>query len=160
MLKSTCVAIALLAATASAQAANEVFVTRAGAIRGFDPVAYHTEHMPVAGKAEITQEWGGVTWHFASTTNRDLFAKDPDRYAPMYGGYCAYGSSNGYKVWTQPEAFAIVEGKLYLNYNLSVQKTWNEDRPGYIKKADANWTTLHDDVSESDEATIAKLKSK
>lgn len=159
-LKSLLVAALWVAGVTSASAANEVFVTEAGAIRGFDPVAYHTDNKPVAGKSEISFDWSGATWHFASTAHRDLFAKDPERYAPRFGGYCAYGTSNGYKVSTQPEAFAIENGKLYLNYNTAVQTTWNGDRPGYIRKADDNWTSLHDDEYESDEATITKLKSK
>ncbi|MFY2764683.1 YHS domain-containing (seleno)protein [Arenimonas sp. MALMAid1274] len=123
-------------------AVDEVFATPEGAIRGYDPVAYHTEAKAVPGKPGITLDWNGATWRFASEANRDLFAAQPERYAPQYGGYCAYGTSQGYKVSTQPEAFAIVDGKLYLNYNVPVQRTWNRDRPGYIAKADRNWVQL------------------
>jgi YHS domain-containing protein len=126
----------------SAIAEDEVFSTPEGAIRGYDPVAYHTENRPVPGNRAFAHDWQGATWLFASAGNRDLFAKDPERYAPQYGGYCAYGTSQGYKVSTQPEAFSIVGGKLYLNYSLPVQQTWNADRPGYIALADANWAGL------------------
>ena len=142
------------------QAEDEVFVTEAGAIRGYDAVAYHTEGKAVPGAARITHEWNGATWHFANEANRDRFAADPQRYAPRYGGYCAYGTSNGYKVSTQPEAFAIVDGKLYLNYNVPVQNTWNKDRRGYIQKADGHWTAIEHEDYTSDTATIQAQKAK
>lgn len=135
-------AVLLAIAAPAAHAADEVFVTDAGAIRGFDPVAYHLEHRPVPGLPTISAEWNGVSWRFASEANRARFLGDPQRYAPQYGGYCAYGTSRGYKVGTDPEAFAIVDGKLYLNYSKSVQLTWNLDRPGHIAAADRHWLTL------------------
>jgi len=140
--------ICLLAFCSLAVAEDPIFTTEAGAIRGYDPVAYHVEAKAVPGKPDTTFTWQGAEWHFASTENRDTFAADPEKYAPRYGGFCAFGTSRGYKVSTQPEAFAIVNGALYLNYNLAVQKTWNEDRPGYIEKADANWVTLKDEAYE------------
>ncbi len=140
-------------------AEDRIFLTEAGAIRGYDPVAYHAEARPVLGEPDITFEWEGAVWHFASTANRDAFAADPAKYAPAYGGYCAYGTANGYKVSTAPEAFAIEDGKLYLNYSVAVQRTWNKDRPGYIEKADSNWITLEDESYQSDQATIDKQKT-
>lgn len=125
-----------------ASAADEVFVTADGAIRGYDPVAYHTQSKPVPGLKTITHDWNAATWRFASKANRDLFIADPERYAPRYGGYCAYGTSQGYKVSSDPNAFAIVDGKLYLNYNKPVQTTWNKDRSGYIEKANQHWNML------------------
>jgi YHS domain-containing protein len=133
---------ALVFTASTAHAVDEVYATDAGAIRGYDPVAYHIEGKPVLGTAKLTHQWNGATWHFASAEHRDLFAADPERYAPHYGGYCAYGTSQGYKVSTQPEAFAIVDGALYLNYNVQVQNTWNKDRPGHIATADGNWSKL------------------
>jgi hypothetical protein len=124
------------------RAADEVFATADGAIRGYDPVAYHTQGKPVRGAATITHRWNGATWRFATAANRALFAADPARYAPRYGGYCAYGTAQGYKVSTDPAAFAIVDGRLYLNYSKPVQATWNQDRPGYIVQADGNWKGL------------------
>ena len=125
-----------------------MFTTEAGAIRGYDPVAYHVEGKPVLGKPDIVLVWQDAEWHFANAVNRDTFAANPEKYAPRYGGFCAFGTSRGYKVSTQPEAFSIVDGALYLNYNVDVQKTWDKDRPGYIKKADANWATLKDEAYE------------
>lgn len=109
------------------------------AINGYDPVAYFTEKKPVAGKADITYDWKGVTWRFASAQNRDAFKAEPEQYAPQYGGYCAYAVSKGYTAKTDPQAWRVVGGKLYLNYNKSVQSTWAKDIPGYIKSADKNW---------------------
>ena len=135
-------AVLLLVLALPAAAVDEVFQTDDGAIRGYDPVAYHVENRPVKGRAEFSHHWNGASWRFASAANRDLFAADPARYAPQYGGYCAFGTSRGYKVSTDPAAFAIVDGKLYLNYNKPVQTTWNRDRPGYIATADRNWVEL------------------
>jgi YHS domain-containing protein len=132
----------LLVLALPAAAVDEVFQTEQGAIRGYDPVAYHVENRPVKGRAEFSHRWNGANWRFASAANRALFAADPARYAPQYGGYCAFGTSRGYKVSTDPDAFAIVDCKLYLNYSKPVQTTWNRDRPGYIATADRNWVEL------------------
>ncbi|MGQ0798624.1 MAG: YHS domain-containing (seleno)protein [Pseudomarimonas sp.] len=132
----------LFAFSGLAVADDRVFSTDEGAIRGYDPVAYHHEGKPVLGSAAFVHTWSGASWRFASAANRDAFAATPERFAPQYGGYCAYGTSQGYKVSTQPEAFAIVDGKLYLNYNKPVQTTWNKDQPGYIRVANDNWRQL------------------
>ena len=110
-----------------------------GAIRGYDPVAYHTEQRPVEGSAEHTYRWNDAYWHFASADNLELFRQDPERYAPQYGGFCAYAMSKGYVVSTDPHAWEVVDDKLYLNYSLGVRKTWLKDVPGYVEKADRNW---------------------
>lgn len=135
-------ALTLLLTALPAAAVDEVFQTGEGALRGYDTVAYHTVGAPVKGRAEFSHDWNGATWRFASAANRDAFVADPANYAPQYGGYCSYGASRGYKVGTDPAAFAVVDGRLYLNYNLPVQATWNKDRPGYIAQADRNWVTL------------------
>ena len=116
-----------------------VFSTSEGAIRGYDPVAYFTLGEPTRGSDEFTAEWQGATYHFASAENQARFKADPEAYAPQYGGYCAYAVSYGSTASTVPEAWKIVDGKLYLNYSKSVQKRWEKDVPGFISKADANW---------------------
>ena len=116
-----------------------VYSDSSGAIRGYDPVAYFTQSRPVKGSREFTHRWNGATWRFASAENRDRFAAEPEKYAPQYGGYCAYGVASGYAVKIEPDAWSVVDGKLYLNYDRSVQKSWQADVPGYIRKADANW---------------------
>ena len=135
-------ALSLLPVLTAWADSGQVFSTKAGAIRGYDPVAYHLEQKPVKGKKEITFDYNGATWRFSSEANLELFRADPERYAPVYGGYCAFGMSRGYAVDTDPRAFTIVDGKLYLNHNLSVRRTWSKDIPGNIAKADANWPSV------------------
>jgi hypothetical protein len=135
-------ALAGLSVSPPARAVDEVYSTADGAIRGYDPVAYHLQGKPVRGSRAITHRWNGATWHFASVANRDRFAADPERYAPRFGGYCAYGTAQGYKVSIDPRAFAVVDGRLYLNNARRVQLIWDLDRPGYIAKANDNWKAL------------------
>jgi hypothetical protein len=129
-------------AAAAAAQKPEIYADRAGAIRGYDPVAYFTESRPVKGSDEHVYEWKGARWRFSSAANRERFAAAPEKYAPQYGGYCAYGVAQNYAVSIDPQAWSIVEGKLYLNYSRSVRETWNKDIPGYIRKADANWPAV------------------
>jgi YHS domain-containing protein len=116
-----------------------VYATRAGAIAGYDPVAYFTDGKPVKGQAGITYEWNGAVWHFATAEHRNLFAADPARYAPQYGGWCAYGWSQGYPAEIDPQAWSVVDGKLYLNYNAKVRTTWNQKQAQYIRQANENY---------------------
>jgi len=118
---------------------SEIYADSAGAIRGYDPVAYFTLKVPTKGSDKFTHQWKGATWRFVSAENRDLFAKSPEKFAPQYGGYCAYGVAQNYAVSIDPAAWRIVDGKLYLNYSRGVQRDWDKDVPGYISKADANW---------------------
>ncbi len=117
-----------------------VFATEDGAIRGYDPVAYHVAGAPTKGVSDFSSVYNDETWYFASSENKALFDGDPERYAPAYGGYCAYGMSRNYVVSTDPAAWHIEDGRLYLNYSLGVRKTWLKDVPGYIERADANWS--------------------
>ncbi len=136
-------ATSLFAVPVSAEAVTPVFSTfLGGAIRGYDPVAYFTLGRPVEGKRAYSLKWKGATWYFFSAEHRDRFRANPKKYAPQYGGYCAYAVSQGYTASIDPEAWKIVDGKLYLNYSKSVQSTWGEDIPGNIKKADENWPRL------------------
>ncbi|HEY5550521.1 MAG TPA: YHS domain-containing (seleno)protein [Opitutaceae bacterium] len=114
------------------------------AIKGYDPVAYSTDGKPVEGSAEMTFEWEGAKWRFASAEHRDAFAKEPARYAPQFGGYCAWAVSQGYTADIDPEAWKIVDGKLYLNYSPKIQEKWVQDIPGNIAKAEANWPKLRE----------------
>ena len=132
------IALLLLSVPVFAQK-SAVFITKAGAIGGYDPVAYFTESKPVKGTAALTYNWQGADWHFASRQHLDAFKADPRKYAPQYGGYCAYGTSQGYKAPTEPDAWTVTGDKLYLNYNKKVKETTVKDQAGYIKKADANW---------------------
>ena len=109
------------------------------AVGGYDPVAYFTDKKPVPGKADITFVHEGATWRFATAANRDAFRADPARYAPQYGGHCAWAVANGYTAKGDPQAWTIAGGKLYLNYNKGVQKDWEKNIPVNVAKGDANW---------------------
>ena len=140
---ATCLAVFFFALVSPAEAIAPVYSTYlGGAIRGYDPVAYFTEKKPVKGKKDFSHKWKGAAWYFSSARNRDLFRDNPEKYAPKYGGYCAYAVSQGYTASIVPEAWRIVDGKLYLNYSKGVQQTWEQDIPGYIKLGDKNWPRL------------------
>lgn len=130
-----------LVVPATVQAKNEVYTDQAGlAIRGYDPVAHHEKGRPLEGSSNFEFVWKGARWRFANATHRDLFKADPERYAPRYGGYCAWAVSQGYTASVDPEnAWRIVAGKLYLNYSVAVKKRWETDIPGHIQKANVNW---------------------
>jgi YHS domain-containing protein len=117
------------------------------AIEGTDPVAYFRDGRPVEGSSDYEHEWMGATWRFVSAANRDAFAADPEKYAPQYGGYCAWAVSQGYTAKIDPEAWKIVDGRLYLNYSKDVQAQWSEDIPGNISKGDANWPKIRADLA-------------
>ena len=141
MLKRVLVVLSLLVAATSAHAKDEINSSLFGsvAIKGTDPVAYFENQGPVKGTKDYEYEWKGAKWRFSSAENRDLFIADPERYAPQYGGYCAYAVSQGYTAGIDPEAWSIVDGKLYLNYSLDVQKDWEAMRDAYIEAANKNW---------------------
>jgi len=118
----------------------EYWTNRQGlAIRGYDPVAYFTEGRPIEGLAEYRLEWHGAIWQFASAENRALFTADPMAYAPQFGGYCAWAVSQGYTASVNPNAWDIVDGKLYLNYSTGIQNRWQRDRDQNIQSAEREW---------------------
>ncbi|HOX83753.1 MAG TPA: YHS domain-containing (seleno)protein [Chryseolinea sp.] len=133
--------LALASLSGIAQKA-EVFSTSNGAIGGYDPVAYFTVGKPVMGDPKISFHWHDADWYFSSEQNRDAFKISPEKYTPQFGGYCAYGVSDNHKAPTDPDAWTIVDDKLYLNYNLNVKKLWSKDRAGLIKKANDLWPTV------------------
>ncbi|WP_306119585.1 MULTISPECIES: YHS domain-containing (seleno)protein [unclassified Roseitalea] len=112
------------------------------AIKGHDPVAYFTQGAPVKGDPAITASHDGAVYHFASTANRDAFVADPARYAPQYGGFCAYAVANGYTADIDPRAFTVHDDKLYLNVSRRIRSRWERDIPGNVAKGDANWPAL------------------
>ena len=120
------------------------FVQSGKAIRGYDPVTYFTESKPVKGNEKHAYKWNNADWYFSSQQNLDLFKANPEKYAPQYGGYCAYGLSNGYKAPTDADAWTIENGKLYLNYNTDVREMWNKEKKERIEKADKNWPQVKD----------------
>ena len=126
----------------SAGQVSEVYAPGNKAINGYDPVAFFTDSMPVKGADSYSYKWNGADWLFSSAENLNKFKADPAKYAPQYGGYCAYGTSQGHKAPTKPETWTIVNGKLYFNYNENVKKMWTADRDALIEKADANWPAV------------------
>ena len=114
------------------------------AIKGHDPVAYFSENAAVEGLKQFSYSWQGVDWWFKNEANLAAFKANPEKYAPQFGGYCAYGASENHKSPTDPAAFTIVNDKLYLNYNMKVKELWSKDSKGRIEKAEKNWVTLKD----------------
>lgn len=112
------------------------------AIKGYDPVSYFTAGKPVKGSGQYTATYRGAIYQFSSAKNRDLFRSAPERYAPQFGGYCAMGVALEKKLDTDPLAYKVVDGKLYLNLNAAVQKKWLTDVPGYIDSAEDNWVDI------------------
>ena len=126
---------------------SPVNVTSEGvAIKGYDPIAYFTEKRPVKGSPEFEYLWRVARWRFASAAHQEAFSKDPEKYAPRYGGYCAYAVSQDKIADIDPEAWTIFEGKLYLNLNKDVQKLWEKDMKTYIRMADKNWPRIIGDT--------------
>ncbi|MBY0505924.1 MAG: hypothetical protein K2X03_18555 [Bryobacteraceae bacterium] len=113
------------------------------AIRGYDPVAYFTSGQPAKGQSQFEHTWMDAKWLFTSAANRDAFAAAPEKFAPQFGGYCAWAVSNNYTAPVDPTAWKIVDGKLYLNYNADVQKKWAEGMAERIEKGHQNWPKLH-----------------
>lgn len=134
--------LAVASAAASVAGAGEFFEKDGIAIRGHDPVAYFKDGKPAKGSAGYRFEHKGSVFLFASKANREAFATEPDKYAPQYGGFCAFGTAGGYKAAVDPAAFSVVGGKLYLNDNRDVQKQWLADVPGFVNKADRQWPAV------------------
>ena len=127
-------------------AGDQIYTSWGKAIRGTDPVAYFTQGKPVEGDGDFTHRWMDATWYFASAANRDAFAKDPERYAPQYGGYCAWAVSQNYTASTDPDAWKIVGGKLCLNYSKGVQQQWIDGGVDkLIPQGDKNWPALREE---------------
>ena len=130
-------------ATVSAREPVPALNTAGGtAVKGYDAVAYFTDHQPIKGSPQFSYKWQGAIWQFSSAEHRDAFMRDPNRYNPQYGGYCAYAVSQNNIVDIDPHQWQVVDGKLYLNANLLAQKLWERDPTGHIKKADANWPNI------------------
>lgn len=119
-----------------------LFVADGYAINGFDPVAYFSPGEAKKGKTEYSFAWKGGTWLFIDRVNLEAFRADPEKFAPQYGGYCAYGASKGYLAKTDPTAWTITGQKLYLNYNGQVKNTWLPDTAIRIPAANQYWQSL------------------
>jgi hypothetical protein len=135
--------VGLLAVPGLARAKDLINQSSDGiAIQGYDTVAYFTEAKAVKGSDEFSYTWLDTTWHFASAKHRDLFAADPVKYAPQYGGYCSSSMVDGSAYDADPEAWRIVEGKLYLNASKEWPSKWESDAAEEIERADSQWAVL------------------
>jgi len=112
------------------------------AIHGYDPVSYFTNGKAAKGDHKYSASYKSAIYHFSSVKNRILFQADPEQFVPQFGGYCAMGVVLNKKLDTDPTAWKIVGGKLYLNLNKAVQKKWLSDVPGYIETADRTWSGI------------------
>ncbi|WP_086932775.1 YHS domain-containing (seleno)protein [Agarilytica rhodophyticola] len=131
----------LLASLSSAEIYTGFFSEKA--VGGYDTVAYFTDGKPKKGKKKYKVEYMEATWYFSSAKNKELFEADPEKYAPQYGGHCAWAvGANSAKAPGNPKFWKIVDDKLYLNYNGDVQQKWFKDIPGFIKSADKNWPEI------------------
>ena len=139
--------IILFAVTGIVEAAKPIYSggRDRAAIRGYDPVAYFTENAPTKGSADFTFQHKGAKWMFANNENLELFKANPEKYAPQFGGYCAYAVARDTTASIKPQYFTIVDDKLYLNYSKSVYKRWSADRDKLIEQADANWPKVLED---------------
>tara|TARA_R110000751_G_scaffold234229_9_gene335827 strand:- start:132690 stop:133217 length:528 start_codon:yes stop_codon:yes gene_type:complete len=151
-IRSTALALALLAGSAFSAFAGEQYVDSSGyAVSGFDVVAYFDidqtqigtpQKTAIRGKSAYTAEYNGAKWAFSTAENRDKFAADPEKYAPQFDGHCAYGVAQGGKVPANPNLWRIVDDKLFLNITKNVVTFWEEDIPGNISTATVNWNKL------------------
>jgi len=143
MKKMLSLAVIILAVMTHVHAQKaEVYSPGGKAIKGYDPVAFFTDSKPVMGADSLSYSWNGATWLFSSRQNLQRFKADPEKYAPQYGGYCAYGTSQGHKAPAEIDTWTILNDKLYFNYNKKVKEIWVKDQPGYIQKADKQWPEL------------------
>ena len=118
-------------------------MTRSGvAILGYDPVAYHTQGEPTPGDPGFSAEWLHATWYFATTEHRDMFAENPDKYVPAFGGFCSFAIAQGVKVPVDPAAWTVHDGRLYLNESLLIRKAWRKDVDYYIEIGGRWWQEI------------------
>jgi hypothetical protein len=136
-------ALSILLLATSSGADTLQFATENGAIDGYDPVSYFTDGAAKRGSPDITMEWNGAVWRFASTAHRDSFAENPQQYAPQFGGFCALGMAHGGDVPTDPEAWTIWEGKLYLNMIKDVSITWRYNPDKLTERASKKWDAMN-----------------
>ena len=136
------VMISLLSVVKVSAQESVIFAPGGKAIKGYDPVAFFKDAKQVKGNENISYKWKNATWFFSTEENLKDFQTNPEKYAPQYGGYCAYGASQGHKAPIQLETWSVVNNKLYFNYNEEVQKLWNKDQQHLIQTADKKWEMI------------------
>jgi YHS domain-containing protein len=144
-MKRIAVVALLLCSAVAAFAAGKQLVnvdSNGVALQGYDPVAFFTDHKPVQGNSQFQSQYGGAKYYFASAEHKQLFDKEPSKYEPQFGGYCAYGTSQGHTAPIKIDAWQIVDGRLLMQYDRDVKDEFNKDQAGNLKKADQNWPGL------------------
>ena len=145
---SACIATSLpIAAAATVDPGRHVNVKDGTALHGYDAVAYVERRAAVKGSPAYAATYQGVRYQFADAADKAKFDAAPARFVPAYGGFCAYGVAQGFKIDVDPEAFSVVNDRLYLNVSKSVRATWSKDVSGYVRKADANWDRVKEKKS-------------
>lgn len=136
--------LAILLLPAQASARDEIYTGTfsSKALNGYDTVAYFTEGKAVEGNERYSLKYKGAVWQFRNASNLKQFNTDPERYVPQYGGYCAWAVGHNYTAKGDPEAWSIVDNKLYLNYNTSIRKGWLKEKGNLIKQGDRNWPSV------------------
>ena len=140
--------IALTMATGAMAQRSEIFQSGRGefgsdlAVGGFDAVAYQTQGLPVPGNPQFRVSWKGAEWRFSTIQNRDLFVREPDKYAPQYGGWCAFAVAQGVRSPGDPRFWDVVNGRLYINQSAGTQASWRRDQASMIPRGDQNWPRL------------------
>ncbi|MGB1239458.1 MAG: YHS domain-containing (seleno)protein [Pseudomonadales bacterium] len=147
-MKQLFLCLALFFSTYSLAADKSYYETSKGAISGYDPVAYFLQNSAVKGKKQHHYTWKNNSWYFSSADNLAAFKQAPQKYAPQYGGFCAFAAANDKLVKVDPKAWSIVDGKLYLNYSKSVRKKWKKNPTEYIEDANGYWPSLSQQVAE------------
>jgi len=143
LLKSAAIAASLIVSSISFAADIDVNANANDiAIHGYDAVSYFTDSKAVKGNQKYSATYKSAIYQFSSESNRDQFRNNPEKFAPQFGGFCAMGVALDKKLDTDPTAWKIVEGKLYLNLNKAVQKKWLSDVPGHLATAERVWSGI------------------
>ena len=143
-IKSILMGILVWAGLVTAALADSQYTTSTTGVKGYDLVSYQTSMRPLWGNGHFLSVHKGVTYLFSSKQNKAKFDRNPNKFLPAYGGYCAFGVSVGKKFVGDPEVWRIIDGRLYLNLDENIQNQWLQDVPGRIKTANANWSRIKD----------------
>jgi YHS domain-containing protein len=143
-MKKLIIALMLFSALSTIATAKDLLNldSKGVAIQGYDPVAFFTDNRPVKGNPQFQSEYRAAKYYFVSAEHKAIFDKEPAKYEPQFGGYCAYGASQGHKAHVKIEAWQIVNGRLLMQYDLDVKNRFNKDQEGNLRKADQNWPGL------------------
>ncbi len=133
--------MALLSFHSNGFAESEIYTSffSSSAVGGYDTVTYFTDKQPVKGLDEYSTTYKGAKWYFSNRKNLELFTANPEKFAPQYGGYCAWAVAEGGTAKGDPLHWSLYNGKLYLNYDKTIKNRWLKNVDEFITRADANW---------------------